>query len=50
MVDENATGLIDVSEIDLERLKSLRIPALTRALQRCAEEGGGTVAGFQSAL
>ncbi|WP_156325534.1 FxSxx-COOH cyclophane-containing RiPP peptide [Nonomuraea sp. SBT364] len=50
MEDTNGTGLIDVGDIDLEDLKRLQNPALTRAWQRCADDGGGTVAGFQSAV
>ncbi|MEU4576367.1 hypothetical protein ACBI99_10660 [Nonomuraea sp. ATR24] len=50
MEDANGSGLIDVSDIDLEDLKSLAIPALDRAWRRCAGQEGGTVAGFSSAL
>jgi FXSXX-COOH protein len=49
MSEDTTTGLIDVSEVDLADLKLLDIPAILRAWQRCAEEGG-TVAGFQSAI
>lgn len=48
MGDEDSTGLIDVSEIGLDDLKLLQIPAITRALQSVSE-ATGTVAKFQSA-
>lgn len=50
MDDESTTGLIDIRGIDLDDLKRLRNPAIMRALQRCVEEPGDAVAGFQSAI
>lgn len=49
MGEDTTTGLIDVNDVDLADLKLLDIPAIVRAWQRCAE-GGGAVAGFQSAI
>ncbi|MEV4836059.1 FxSxx-COOH cyclophane-containing RiPP peptide [Nonomuraea sp. NPDC049486] len=49
MADTHGTGLIDVSDIDLEALKGLDIPALNRVLERLADEGV-IVASFQSSV
>lgn len=49
MTDRFTTGLIDVGDIDLEDLKGLDIPALSRAWERLSE-GSDIVASFQSAV
>ncbi|MFG1696041.1 hypothetical protein [Nonomuraea sp. NPDC049309] len=48
MGEEN-TGLIDVSEVDLDDLRKLHNPALFRAVQHLTESSA-MVAGFQSAI
>ncbi|SDK85404.1 hypothetical protein [Nonomuraea jiangxiensis] len=49
MDDDNATGLIDLSTIDLDDLRFQERHALRRAWTRLAEDADGAVAGFQSA-
>ncbi|GAA1293072.1 hypothetical protein Psi02_50940 [Planotetraspora silvatica] len=50
MSEEGGTGLIDVSTIDLETLKSVDSAVLNRAYRRLATDDDGAIAGFQSAL
>ncbi|QYC38875.1 hypothetical protein Nocox_06240 [Nonomuraea coxensis DSM 45129] len=47
MGNENTTGLIDVSDVDLEDLRQLRNPALIRAMEQLRRTGP-TEALFQS--
>ncbi|WP_327585382.1 hypothetical protein OHA25_58580 [Nonomuraea sp. NBC_00507] len=49
MGDDNTTGLIDVSDMDLDDLRQLQNPAIFRALQQVTDTSG-TVAGFQSVI
>ena len=49
MDDNNITGLIDLTEYDLDEIKILQ-PALRRACQRFARDGDEVVAAFQNSL
>ncbi|GAA3442866.1 hypothetical protein [Planomonospora venezuelensis] len=50
MEDDHATGLIDFSDLSLEKMKALNNSKVREAVLRIAGEDGGVVAGFQSAL